>query len=453
MDEARKKRAVAKGQFTRTEIKLKDAMSTRSDGMTTWVLEKRYEDFKVRWDNVQNAHDEYVESLASDEDIKAAESWINELSERFDECELQVGQSMESKESVKLLQRSSASTDSKEFQDTRQGDRDRESSNSSSSKILKVQPMKFEAFGGDMRKYPQFKNDFLAHIKPLCQQNQEVIVLKSYLTEKVREEVNNVGDNASDVWSRLDQKYGNTGKLLDIILSDVKKLSRNENSSDDSLRMIAVVEKAYRDLQRLGKENELYNGTTISIIEESLTTKMDDEWIKLIASKDLDSKQKFLLLFELLKDWRNRLEYRGAEIRDMPEKVVSETQHVTSTQAKGGNQQQQRAKRWCWLHNLEGEPEQHPIWKCPIFLSKPVIERRTLVITNKVCQACLGENCPGASPSKKCSRKFTCSVAGCNEEHNSLLHMKEETGLVNHVSDDYSPDAMNDTALLPLQLA
>ena len=160
MDEARKKRAVAKGQFTRTERKLKDAMSTRSDGMTTWVLEKRYEDFKVRWDNVQNAHDEYVESLASDEDIKAAESWIDELSELFDECELQVGQSMESKESVKLLQRSSASTDSKEFQDTRQGDRDRESSNSSSSKILKVQPMKFEAFGGDMRKYPQFKNDF-----------------------------------------------------------------------------------------------------------------------------------------------------------------------------------------------------------------------------------------------------------------------------------------------------
>ena len=86
-------------------------------------------------------------------------------------------------------------------------------------------------------------------------------MLKSYLSERVREEVNNIGDNAADVWSRLDQKYGKTGKVVDIILSDVKKLRRNNNSPSDSIRMIAIVEKAFRDLQRLGKENELYNGT------------------------------------------------------------------------------------------------------------------------------------------------------------------------------------------------
>ena len=85
--------------------------------------------------------------------------------------------------------------------------------------------MKFNIFKGDIRKYPEFKSEFIKYIHPKCKAEELPFVLKSYLDETVKEEVNNVGDVYSEMWKRLDMKYGNVGKLIDAILADVKRLS------------------------------------------------------------------------------------------------------------------------------------------------------------------------------------------------------------------------------------
>ena len=108
------------------------------------------------------------------------------------------------------------------------------------------------------------------------------------------------------MWNRLDMKYGNIGKLVDAIFYDVKKLSLKSNNWSEVLKMINTIEKAWRDLKSLGQSYELYNSTTISIIEQAMTQQVKMEWVKMIASKGCESQQKFHRLLDFLKDWRNQ---------------------------------------------------------------------------------------------------------------------------------------------------
>ena len=87
--------------------------------------------------------------------------------------------------------------------------------------------------------------------------------------------------------------------------------------------MIKIVEKAHRDLERLGAHAELNNSMSISIIEQAMIPQMKHEWVKLIASKECSSGEKFESLLTFLGDWRNRLEYVGARIRDAPAKQLT----------------------------------------------------------------------------------------------------------------------------------
>ena len=104
----------------------------------------------------------------------------------------------------------------------------------------------------------------MKHIAPQCQQSQLALVLSSYLSETIQEEVESAGDNYDKIWSRLNQKYGNTGKLVDAIIYEVKNLPRGNSSSEVTINMINVVERATLDLERLGQGVEMCNATIIS---------------------------------------------------------------------------------------------------------------------------------------------------------------------------------------------
>ena len=108
-----------------------------------------------------------------------------------------------------------------------------------------------EKFDGDIRKYPKFKKQFERYVKPLCSESQLPFVLKSHLDEKVKEEVDNADDDMSTLWCRLDKRYGNCGKLIDTILSDIAKAPKGDARS--TLAMINVIEKAHRDLIKTGE--------------------------------------------------------------------------------------------------------------------------------------------------------------------------------------------------------
>ena len=439
MEAAKTKRTTAKSQFTRYEKRLKDAVV--SEEIDEWTVNRRYEDLKDRWDKTQDAHDEYTSFLTEPDDFTKAEEWLDELSNRFDAVELRVGKKLKE---LKPAPTASAS-DRKSY--VSEDERKSESKKS----IIPMKKMQFKIFAGDIRKFPLFKSEFIAHVVPHYSNSQLAFILKEHLSESIQDEVSNVIDNYNLLWERLDQKYGNIGHLVDKILDDIKRLEIHDASSEAVLNMISIVEKANSDLERLGQEAELHNSTTISIIEQSMTKEMKFEWVKEIAgkpctSKAFSSRQKFTGLMEFLKGWRNRLEYMGASIREDVDVKTGGSFHVQDR--VGPESRKPAPKIRCWLHNnLDGEQGDHPIWRCKSFLSKPTQERCDLATVHKACHRCLIVGCAGVSNVKNCSRSFRCYVSGCDGDHSPLLHV--DKGKVLHANE--ASDSGTASPLLPLQ--
>ena len=287
-----------------------------------------------------------------------------------------------------------------------------DSSKNTSNNSIQLERMKVQKYDGDIRKYPKFKEEFMLYVKPLCQASQLSFVLKSHLLEEVKEDLDNVNDEFDTLWERLDAKYGNKSKLIDTILADIGKIQYGDGKN--TLQLIKTVERAHRDLLRMGEEREMQNGTIISMIERKMPDEMRYEWIKLVSGSNDNSEEKFKKLMKMLTEWRSMIEYDKAVIRKVTEKKATIAHHVRESKAKDNN------KEGCWIHKEGGE---HPIWRCRVFQNKPVTERIALAIENKACRACLKVNCPGSTESKKCSMGFICKAEGCNEAHNSLLHL------------------------------
>ena len=433
MEDAKKARTLAKGQFTRAEkkmVKLINSVNVSS----AWPLEQQYGELKGRWHTVEAAHDQYV-SLTPDGDVGGVEeAWLEEVSERFDELELKVSDKIETfrkrGESQKGGQSTSEGNGSTSGKHVDAGSSQRKSM---LPNLVKIEKLKFPVFGGDIRKYPEFKSEFVKHLQPQCNEDQLAFVLKGYLSESVREEVSHCNDDYEAMWERLDQKYGNIRMLIYSILEQVKHLECSGTGSEEILKMIGIVEKAWRDLERLGETTELCNAQTISTIEQAMNEQMQNEWVREIARKSLNSTAKFEALLKFLADWRCRIEYMGCGIR-----ASGENAHQGgSYHASGGP-----ADR-CWLHD-SCDGDVHKIWNCRVFKGKSATERRTLTLLNKACERCLEQACTGAKDAEKCQRAFICSMPGCGGNHNRLLHVA--TGTVNHAS-----GAAGDT-MLPVQV-
>ena len=232
------------------------------------------------------------------------------------------------------------------------------------------------------------------------------------MSDTVRAEVDNTDDNLETLWTRLDKKYGNRSKQLDAILADIQKAPKGDGKS--TLQMIMIVEKANRDLIRLGRESEMHNGTVLAMIEKKLPDEIRFEWIQAIAEKeDADSDVKVPLMSKLLEKWRIMIEYDQAAIRKVPEKKALINHMGRSSISRG------KEKENCWIHTAE----KHPIWVCQSFKAMQPQERRVLTEEKGACIGCLELKCPGAGGKGVCKRKFTCTVSGCQEAHNKLLHL------------------------------
>lgn len=412
-EDLKTRRATAKGQFTRSERRLKDAL-TSAESIPISTIERRYDELNSKWVATQEAHDAYVAKIAlentSGTEADDEESWIDELNARFDSIEIDADRVIERLKQKNSSVKTEGTTTSAVSQDSSAQDGVNLTSSSSSNSV-QLERIKLEKFNGDIRKYPKFREQFELYVKPLCTPSQLPFVLRSHLVEDVREDVDNVDDDLETLWSRLDSKYGNCGKLVDAILADIARAPKGDGKS--TLLMIDTVERAYRDLARMGKESEMKNGTILSMIEKKLPEEIRFDWVKTIAEKrEEDADGRFTLLLELLKKWRIMIEYDQATIRRPAEK--KSISHFTVSTSQG----RRNETNTCWIHTSE----KHPIWVCQSFKAKSVMERLAMVKQNKACQACLEINCPGVSNAEKCKKGFKCPVETCNKPHNRLLH-------------------------------
>ena len=114
---------------------------------------------------------------------------------------------------------------------------------------IKLEKVRFRQFSGDIRQYPKFKAEFKKHLQPLCNSNEIAFVLRSHLSDSIYYDIENLGDDIDKIWERLDRKYGDKGKLVDSIMSDIRNMNKCIDGEESHiLKFINIVEKADIDL-------------------------------------------------------------------------------------------------------------------------------------------------------------------------------------------------------------
>ena len=382
-------------QFTRAESNLKQALSM--EDVETSTIERRFAELRAKFDAFQNAHDayaEFVDELLKEDGTSVdpnLDQYIEEVTERFNAIEIDADKQIavrKKKDAAMIQPNTSVSTVHPH----------------TPSSVIKVKRVDLEQFDGDIRKYPTFRNDFTKLIATRygSDDSQLAFALESYLVPIVKEEVESCGDDYLAMWKRLDILFGDKGRLINTIMEEVTKLQQAKVSDDAyALSMIKVIEKAHRDLGRLGAQTEMANAQTITIIEKRMTTAMRQEWSKEVAGKELSSEVKFNLLLNWLHSWRDRLEYLTDEIRAPAATITRSTSYLQKDPSSSGSK-----KHACWLHKEQGG---HPIWRCREFIAKPLAERKRLVAVNKACKGCLLITCTD----NDCLRRWKCNVGNC----------------------------------------
>ena len=393
MEEAKKIRAQSKRKFTRLENNI---IKNIQDKTLPTFVERRFNEISQQWEIVQEEHDKLTSLCANEEEVEIADEWLTVVSDSFYALEIEVHDYL--KESKDAAEPPEQPAEKKR------------------SKDMKLDfKMKFQPFNGDIRKFAKFKEEFTKYIHPKCSTGEVAFVLKSYLVEEVRDDVDNVDEDLAAIWERLDTRYGNTGRLVDTILADIKNIP-SCNNDDNTLYLISTVEKAYRDLQRMTLEHEINNSTIVAMIERKLPSEITKEWIKLMAKSKTPHVNKFPQLFELLKECRSRIEYQISDIRTGV--ISGDASHVSGGTVQPANQK-------CWIHT---ESNTHPIWQCNEFISKSSQEKVELVKRNNACVACLDNG----HLVKDCKRGFKCRIEQCQKDHNDLLHEAHKAGIVFH---------------------
>ena len=250
-------------------------------------------------------------------------------------------------------------------------------------------------------------------------------MLRTYLSPEIQEEVEVCGDDAERMWARLDEKYGDESRLIDNIMADLKKFKRKAERDSDLTRLVEIVERAERDLKRLGKEHELNNTTIVSLIEEKLPEQELREWIKLVTGEERKTitANKFAYLLQFLSGIKRRIEYKQSDIRysssssnSSDRSITGMAHHLENKYLEDGAKKPGSSSR-CAMHS----PSSHNTSECKAFSELPFNEKM-----KKAKERGLGFSCLKPSHrSVDCTSRVNCSVEGCARFHHKLLHPDE----------------------------
>ena len=123
---------------------------------------------------------------------------------------------------------------------------------------IQLEKVKMPSFTGEIRDYPRFKTDFERQVMPTISIENAPYILHSCLSKEAANTVKSIDDDLDAMWKRLDEKYGDPAKVVDIIMNDIQN-TRNIKDSENRrlIEFVNIIEDGYRDLKRLGLEKEI----------------------------------------------------------------------------------------------------------------------------------------------------------------------------------------------------
>ena len=85
---------------------------------------------------------------------------------------------------------------------------------------------------------------------------------------------------------RLDRKYADPGKIVESIVSEIRKFRNLDDDTVELIKIVNILESGFRDLSGLGLSCEISNANVVTLIESKLPRILQVEWYRLIHRKD-----------------------------------------------------------------------------------------------------------------------------------------------------------------------
>lgn len=111
-----------------------------------------------------------------------------------------------------------------------------------------MEKIKMPGFDGDLREYPRFRKDFEVQVMPSLTNSTAPYTLRSCLGKEPMAVVKGVDDDITEMWKRLDEKYGDPAKLADAIIDSVQRVKPiREGDGKQFIEFVEIVECGYRE--------------------------------------------------------------------------------------------------------------------------------------------------------------------------------------------------------------
>ena len=134
-------------------------------------------------------------------------------------------------------------------------------------------------FDGNIRSYHRFKGDFHELILPKVSDCEAAFTLRQCLVGDVKEYLSGCEDDVSEMFAKLDRKFGDNGKIMDMIISEIKSFPKiRENDPKAVVIFVNMVERGERDLSKLKLKDVISNPYIVSVIEAKLPKDVSLEW-------------------------------------------------------------------------------------------------------------------------------------------------------------------------------
>ena len=286
-----------------------------------------------------------------------------------------------------------------------------------SSSDLQLNKLPMPSFSGKIRDYPRFKKDFMKIVMPRIGSGDPSYALMSCLKDEPKSIVTCISDDASAMWKRLDEVYGDPSKIVDAIMRELQEVGIiHEFDHKGLVLFIDMVEGANADLTRLNMEKEINNAHSVSVIESKLPRDARLTWAKYLNDVKDDNKMsnKFPHLLKYLQDQRRIIEYADSSIRCTFDGEGGSISHF-------GNLKDS-AHKHCIIHNANS----HMTSECRSYLALSVKDKVETIKKKNACYNCLKNdhlvaNCPDA---------VTCTVTQCGKRHHSSIHDAHKDGII-----------------------
>ena len=294
---------------------------------------------------------------------------------------------------------------------------------------LRLEKIKMPKFDGELREYPRFKKDFEIQVMPSLNSATAPYTLRSCLGKEPLAVVKGVDDDITEMWKRLDEKYGDPAKVADAIIDSVQRVKTIKEGEDKRfIEFVEIVDSGYRDLLRIGLEKEITTTSSVSIIEKKLPPDIRKDWAKLVSSdtSSVEKKDKFPSLLKFLLNQKRAIEYDSADLRKPAQQSVN---HVNAAVKEVGENDQ--------LSRLSNSR---------FYLSKSWEERMNMPREKRACWSCLkiGHRI------RDCRKRKVCGENGCTRTHHRTIHGESSAANVSATANTCSNPA-RDTCLLQLQ--